>query len=190
MRPSPLAEKCHAHKKNGEPCSLAPMHGKKVCRLHGGAESGEATRGVNSPTWKHGNRSLVPQQLTKQLGHFLGETEWFNLQPRIALYKEQMELLAANEPPEGWSDGVRREMRAMDEQHRRLVETAKKIEHDDAYQVTVAQLKTIFRRIDTFIERWVSDPTEREGLKFEIDMLVAARAEATMGLVLAGEVSD
>lgn len=36
MTLGPLARRCRAHNRFGDPCGLAPIHGGTVCQVHGG----------------------------------------------------------------------------------------------------------------------------------------------------------
>ncbi len=49
----PASPRCGARTRAGRPCQALPVHGKKRCRMHGGAAGSGAPRG-NQNALKHG----------------------------------------------------------------------------------------------------------------------------------------
>jgi hypothetical protein len=70
------APRCGAKTKhnNGLPCRLAAMHGKKRCRVHGGA-SGSGGQRNNKNALKHGQTTREAKKFRKEVRLALRETK-------------------------------------------------------------------------------------------------------------------
>src|SRR5512137_2855467 len=63
-------------------CTMYPMVGKEVCRMHGGKSAG----GIASPLWKHGRQSkYLPARMRDAYNASLTDKELLELRGEIAL---------------------------------------------------------------------------------------------------------
>lgn len=85
--PHPQKIKCGAKNKQGKPCELWAMKGRRRCRLHGGA----TPRGIESANFKHGRYS---QHMPKGIGALAIEAsndpDLFNLRDLIGVYEARI----------------------------------------------------------------------------------------------------
>ena len=67
------SQRCGAKTRSGRPCRSPAVHGKKRCRMHGGAPGSGAPRG-NKNAQKHGlsTREAITQR--KQLGELVRQS--------------------------------------------------------------------------------------------------------------------
>ena len=64
--PMQNSPRCGAKTRNGSPCEAPAVHGKKRCRMHGGAAGSGAPKG-NRNAYKHGDYSRATLELKKSI---------------------------------------------------------------------------------------------------------------------------
>ena len=67
------SQRCGARTRSGKPCRSPAVHGKKRCRMHGGAAGSGAPRG-NKNAQKHGLHTRQAIAKRKQLGELMRQS--------------------------------------------------------------------------------------------------------------------
>lgn len=83
---------CQAKRTNGEPCKAQAVHGKRVCRVHGGM----TPNGIASPHYKTGRYSKVlPARLAARYQEARQDTALLELREEISLTDTRLSDLLA-----------------------------------------------------------------------------------------------
>jgi uncharacterized protein YjcR len=70
--PMLASRRCGAKTRSGKPCRSPAVHGKKRCRMHGGAAGSGAPRGNQNAT-KHGSFTRQAIEERRQIKALIGE---------------------------------------------------------------------------------------------------------------------
>lgn len=79
------APRCGAKTRRGTPCQSPMVHGRKRCRMHGGAYGSGAPKG-NKNAWKHGLRSKEYMEEKRQARETAKRLEYLVAQSEINVY--------------------------------------------------------------------------------------------------------
>jgi hypothetical protein len=145
---------CTAHsKRTGERCKNPAMHGKDVCRMHGGKSRSGAMVG----TFRHGRHSkYLPEQMLERYAVAQQDPERLALADDIALIDTAISHLI--EEPTTFSDPDRLDsLRALVEQRRKLVESERRRLQELEQMIPADRAMTMIATILAIIKRHVHD---------------------------------
>ena len=158
--------------------------------MHGGPKNHELTRGPNSPTWKDGKYSRVfkKTEAAARYQELVTDPEYSHLHGEIASLRMAREEYLAQWQDQLGEPQVQKPLLALDEQIRKLVDSAHKIEYDEANVVTVATLMAYAARIGVILREEIVDQRALDRASHRIESLFYARVQRPQ--LVAAEVID
>ena len=180
----PVSPRCTAHsRRTGEPCRQPAMHGRAVCRLHGG----KTPRGIASPHWRgRGYSKDMPTRLADRYRIAMEDPGLLSVRSEVALLDARLGELAATLPDEpaeldsaAWHD-----LLALIEQRRKLVDTERRREEVLQLSMTATQALTFVSTLMTAVVECVADQRERQALALRFEHLLSRSDAALQEIVV------
>lgn len=173
MNEEPTSPRCTAHsRRTGEPCRQPAMHGRAVCRLHGG----KTPRGQLSPHYRgKGQSKDLPTRYADRYRMAMEDPELLESRGSVALVDVRIGELLASLPEEPSELDVERwkELLMLFEQRRKLVDTERRREEVLQLNLSANQAALFIHTLMTAVVECVHDRRERQALAQRVEHLLA-----------------